>query len=627
VYKDNLVGFGDFDAVGGGEYVGAFEKLRGDAPPVKIKAYPARKQNSDTRTHGKVLKTARNVLNRGVRSTMIAVARIAAKPMPTKAAVAATRAVMAKPAVRAAFAARPGPVTARKVLSSIGAALPSMPPAQQAKVKAAKAKFDAAAKRRKDAMVNVGRARQLLAQHAIKSKKANQGLAKAVINQKKMSKSLRTPKGRGSGVGYLEMLNDPIVGEETQAAFEQYYDAVGAGPNPDDPGYLTDGSPDPAYGGGGGGGGGAPDTGLDAELEKELAALEKDENVLDESGGDLSKQEKIDMKMFFTAQERKDLGGIPYDDSMGRPDGFAMSYGVFSGESNRPVIPSWLAMGVDGEEHHGFVWGKYDIDKPNGGIPWGDQLQAGQWNKVHGRHHVAGGTIPHTAVSEAEVMAGGKTVVPDSKLGMYGPVIGNPKMPEFAGLRMDDTGVFFWLPNEVPAWLTAKLKLAAAVTDKATKDAEDAAKKIEAAAQAKATADRIAAQADQDAKNALAETAAASEAKVAETQAKVVETQETAKQATAETAAQQALVEQQTVETAQEKEAGELIIQQARMQQQREQQFYEKYPEAYEPEGEGEYADEEEEGGRAFYEGGEPAPGGDIMEDSGGEGYQEEVAE
>jgi hypothetical protein len=224
----------------------------------------------------------------------------------------------------------------------------------------------------------------------------------------------------------------------------------------------------------------------------------------------------------------------------------------------------------------------------------------------------------------------------------YGPLVGNPGMPDFAHMRVDAAGNMFWLPQEAPDWLTFPIKQAAALTAQAAKKAEEEAAKAAAAAEAKARADEASAQAAQDAANALAESQATSAAKVAQTE-------EETKQAQAETQAQQALVQQQAAETAEKgveteqmKQAGELMLAEAK----RQQEYLAAHPEeefgppggpAAEPEDAAvEGADEgtiEEEtsmmpgmegsGAEGEYEDNLPIPGGDIMADMDGEGFQE----
>jgi hypothetical protein len=276
-------------------------------------------------------------------------------------------------------------------------------------------------------------------------------------------------------------------------------------------------------------------------------------------------------------------------------------------------------------DHYGVVWGLYDKDL-NGGLPGGDELDKSAWNHFKGGK---GRGDWHSALDPGGAFQSVTVNSPQGK--QYGPLVGNPVMKDFARMRVDAAGNMFWLPQEAPDWLTFPIKQAAALTAQAAKKAEEEAAKAAAAADAKVKADAAAAQAAQDAANALAESQAASTAKVAKGE-------EETKQASAETQAQQALVQQQTAETTakgleteQMKQAGELMLSQAR----RQEEYLKAHPEEeFGPppqEGGGEEGGEGEppmpgtegSGAEGAYEDEIPVPGGDIMADQDGEGFQE----
>ena len=96
------------------------------------------------------------------------------------------------------------------------------------------------------AVAKAKKAAQVLAQHALKTKKSVQHLAKKMVEQKKTMKQLRSPKRPGTHVG--DLLADPVIGEHVAEMLGEYYESVGADPDPANPGFLTDGSPDPAAG-------------------------------------------------------------------------------------------------------------------------------------------------------------------------------------------------------------------------------------------------------------------------------------------------------------------------------------------------------------------------------------------
>src|SRR6185295_7948236 len=100
----------------------------------------------------------------------------------------------------------------------------------------------------------------------------------------------------------------------------------------------------------------------------------------------------------------------------------------------------------------------------------------------------------------------------------YGPIIGNPSKPDFAGLKVDDAGNVFWLAEDAPAWATAELNAAAALTKQAADKAAADAAAADAAAQEQQRAAEEEAMRQADAAAALAESEAASQASIAQQQ-------------------------------------------------------------------------------------------------------------
>lgn len=265
------------------------------------------------------------------------------------------------------------------------------------------------------------------------------------------------------------------------------------------------------------------------------------------------------------------VGGVLYQNQKGMPDGFCLSYWFASGTGgpnqkratdHQVTIDTW---GIDGTEHHGYVFGKFWDKAQPGGIAFGDDLKSGVWNHVHGRH-ILGSEGWWTEVPASEAY---QSYAKNSPQGTpFGPLIGNPLMSDFVGMRVDGNGNMFWLPQEAPDWLTFPLKQAASLTAQATAKAQADAQAAAAAAAAKAAADAAAAQAAQDAQNALAESQAQSESRVQATQtasaqaAQDLEERKLAAQQAAADAelqrqqAQQALVERQAaLQAAQQEDA------------------------------------------------------------------------
>jgi hypothetical protein len=582
-----LLGFSDFFS---GEVVGAAKKSAAKpaaAPKKGTGSRPARPYPQPTRTavvakHGKVLKQGHAVATKAAKAIGVAMHLLGRKPVATKLSGKTVH-------VGADVAAKMSP----------------------------KAKL--AVQKHNDAVAKAKKAGQVLAQHAVKTRNAVKTLAQKMVAQKKTSKLLRTPlKKRAVHVG--ELLADPVIGEQVAQMLGEYYESVGAAPDPANPGYLDDGSPDPAAG---------PAT---APSDADLGIPDAAGDAVD-SGVELPAPPP--MSQFIA--DMAAAGGIVYDGSKGTPDGFCGSYNLFTRATDDYHEPGARGT-IDGDAHYGYVFGSFDQDKHANGIPWGGDMPSATWNHVHGRHKIFEGDF-WNAASLAEAAGSYSKMSPNGKV-MYGPLVGNPEMPDFKAMRVDGQGNMFWLPQEAPDWLTFPLKQAAALTAQATAKAEAEAAKAAAAAETKARADEAAAKAAQDAANALAESQAASTQKIAKGEEEV-------KQQAAETEAQQALVKQQAedttaqaVETAQTKEAGTLLLEQARQQAaqdkqvsdllveqaKQEQAYYAAHPDvlpgsgvpgADEDQGSDEAMDDSD-----SMDDGEQIPGADVMRDEDGEGYQ-----
>lgn len=578
-----------------------------------FRAYPKISRTQSMRNQGKVLSKAKETLLKAAQRLGSAQMTLSRKPMALPQALARktapTALVRSAPAtaavrsmVRPAVAPRPKTMSARPM---VGAAQKLSPVEVKRLLNAAKTaknltpkaqlalkKYAAAATKGKAAAKN-------LAQHALKTRTTVKNLAKTMLAQKKVSKLLRTPvKRRPAGKTTVGQI---LVGLATEEAFNEFYTLLGAAPDPANPGYLTDGSLDPAYFYDDSTG----DASADASLDPGLSDL--DMSLFDEpvdSGVELPAPPGMDVFI----PDMNAVGGIAYDGSKGFPNGFCGSYGLFT-KGTEEDAPGMAISGSDsGRNYYGYVWGSFDQDQVPNGVPYGGRLKEGVWHSLHGRWVRSGEGSWSDDVGDAEAFASHQKYAPNGI--PYGPLVGNPGMADFKAMRVDGQGNMFWLPQEAPDWLTFPIKQAAAVTAKAEAEAAAAEKKAWQAEQEKARMDEQAMQAAQDAANALAESQAASEAKIAEGQAQTQMQQ-------AEVDAAHALITQQQQDTAAEqleldqaKQTGDMLLAQA----QRQEQYFAQNPdlemaltlqaqgllgpdEGTEEQGDEEYAEEEEPAG------------------------------
>lgn len=263
-------------------------------------------------------------------------------------------------------------------------------------------------------------------------------------------------------------------------------------PRFDDPNYAGDYSPPPGsdpYGTGAGAdpyGGADPFAGLTFPTDTSSAA----------AGFITGRSPEADYQVIHTMP----ANAIKYDGSRGTPPGYLGSYGYFYATTRE----------ANGDEY-GFVFGG---DKNNSNWP-GENPN--NWIEVHGQryHRDWWNDVPPGDYARINQMSCSKS----SPAGFsYGPIIGNPSRPDFAGLKVDDAGNVFWLAEDAPAWATAELNAAAALTKKAADEAAAAAAEADAAAQAQQRAAEEEAMRQADAAAALAESEAASQAAIAQTQ-------------------------------------------------------------------------------------------------------------
>lgn len=219
--------------------------------------------------------------------------------------------------------------------------------------------------------------------------------------------------------------------------------------------------------------------------------------------------------------------GILYDGSKGKPNGFVGSYGLFTGATNyapgfgenitsskNPLMmlnPVYAASADSalGDEHYGYVWGSFDKDNVPGGIPYGKSLREKEWNEVAGRYEPAASGQFSRVATAAEAFA---SPTMQSKHGKpFGPLVGNPNMPDFAKMRVDAQGNMFWHPWEAPKWLK-RPKVQFKTGPSSIDQKRAAARKAWDLEQAQLREQRAAVQAAQDARNAERERIATEEA-------------------------------------------------------------------------------------------------------------------
>jgi len=611
-----LIGFADFFST---DDVGVAK-----GQPPKVTPYPRPKFNPAIEKHGKVLTAARKTATTAVQKVVKA-AQLLKKPVVKPVHVGAVVAAQLTP-----------------------------------KQKAAVAKRNVAAKKASDAT-------KVLAQHVSRAHGSVATLAKAMVTQKKVATKLRPKSAVASRVAVKpkftqsvaarktmpagkaavrvgDLMNDDVIGAEVKAALNDYYTMVGADPDPSNPGFLTDGSNDPAYWGTGTTSTAPPDPnnpgfltdgtpdpaygGGDGGFGIPLTDDPMDTGAALPPAPDMSYQE----------QDAVAAGGIIYRGEKGTPDGYCGSLGLMTKTTDSYTIGS--TPGIDGTDHFGYVWGKFHDNEVPNGVAFGDDFKSNVWIHVRGRHSGAGDYW--NVVQPAEAFLSNQKNSPQGK--PYGPLVGNPGMPDFARMRVDAKGVMFWYPQEAPDWITFPLKQAAALTAQAAAKAKADADAAAAAALAKVQADAAVAQAAQDAANALAESAATSAANVQQTQTTA---QQAADEAAASAQADQALIQQQQADTAEQllmqqqaQQVAPLLMQQAQQQLQAQQQMLDyarQHPEQVYggdevpvdengnpiDDGTGDTAmpGMETGGGEGEFDDGTVVPGGDVMSDSDGEGF------
>ena len=309
-------------------------------------------------------------------------------------------------------------------------------------------------------------------------------------------------------------------------------DILGVDPDPNNPGYLTDGTRDPAY----------TDTG---------AGLPADTSV---TPTDLVPPPVIQppalSDVVNSIAQFPDGTIIKYDGSKGYPQLCLGSYSAFYGPGgiavggkqdngqvgyfygwkfanfpNNNMDPQWVFLGgshTGGVAGNPAIWDRWDDAKHK------DALQglADVWQRSISGHGI---NDDDWTAQTPDYTLPGDTGINQSEKGQpapkFGPIIGNPRMAFFKNMRYAPAeGVLFWFAEEAPDELTAPAKYAAAKAKQIADAADAAAAAADLKAQQVQAAQDAAAQATQDAANALAESAEASAANVAASQQTTLET-------------------------------------------------------------------------------------------------------
>jgi len=255
------------------------------------------------------------------------------------------------------------------------------------------------------------------------------------------------------------------------------YGSTGAPPDPSNPGYLMDGTPDPNYGTGAvptSGVPGPPDYGL-GPAPTGAPVLQPGLDFMPDPGAD------GDISVYSSTGDAGTVplpdGAVIYDGSQAMPEKAVGSYTFFHGK-----LPT--GKGPDFGDGSGFFWG-------------GDNA----WHYWGSSFYNDGIAIDlRTKSPNAEESASLPVLAKSSQNHNWGPLCGNPKNHDFAGLRYDIGGnQWFWYRDKAPKWATAaddqqranqaildyQTQFTAAQTDYVAQKAQDALDAQNAAALAK----------------------------------------------------------------------------------------------------------------------------------------------
>jgi hypothetical protein len=344
-------------------------------------------------------------------------------------------------------------------------------------------------------------------------------------------------------------------------------DVLGADPDPNNPGFLTDGSPDPNW------------TNLDPNLQPAL----DDPTLNTDPPPDVP---PVQAPPIETIVATVPPDGIVYDGTQGFP-----RYSVGSASSFYGPNTNKSGAETDSGGMYGWLWGWNHWNDPfknKGETAWiirsgeaglsADQAAHAAFNPVAGiATLIAKGNdnwsdspnvpatdpsqLPDVSATLADFDAAGMKYPDGVTVSMAtNPFVGGPGGP-LKNLRWaTQDKKWFWYLSEAPDAYTAASRYAAQALAKAQADADAAAAALQAKQDAQALAAAAAAQAQQDAQNALAESAATSAQTVADAGVQTAQSQADAATITAQQQAEQ-FNQQQDIEAA--KASQSAAIQQA----------------------------------------------------------------
>lgn len=346
----------------------------------------------------------------------------------------------------------------------------------------------------------------------------------------------------------------PQKGAHVGELLDLYYDYVGARPDPDRPGHLTDGSLDPIILLGDDPGAGYVDPnagagyydpnapadpsqlppGTDPNAFPDLSAQDAGAGAVTAPDGTVLYDPATDPQVVPVPQRGQALSADDAMVSWQHPPDDAILY---DGSRGLPVnsIGSWNAFYGGDKKSDDGSWG---IPAFLRGTPDGTTILWMFNDGADGVFHQAPTEYQSAAVSGAP---DAKAVSSNSMNRGWGPIVGNPTGP-LAGLQFAIAdGTYFWQGANAPSWASMETDAKIQSANKKIIDANRTAALVQAAAMQKDQLEQAQAQAKQDAANALAQSAA-------DTQANIAQQQVTAQQSQLDVQSQKAELDAQKAE-------------------------------------------------------------------------------
>lgn len=314
---------------------------------------------------------------------------------------------------------------------------------------------------------------------------------------------------------YLGLLQDPILGGEVAQLLEEYYTAIGATPDPANPGFLTDGSPDPAFAdpnAANSPGAGDLEAGLPPADDGGMGPVTAPDGTViydpatdpavvpvPQRGGSLP-QDEANLKWDHVPED-----GIPYDGSKGLPQDSVGSWNVFYG-TTKDKYGKW---GIPG-----FLRGTPD----NQNILWMYNAPENKDNEFH----IAPDQFQSKATSGAPECS---AVAINSNQRDWGQIIGRPDGPlanlQFAIIDKQ----WFWQGVYAPIWATHETDAKIVSANQKTIQANRTAALVQVAQMVVDARKRDEDKIKQDALNALAQSAADTQTNIVQQQVQAQQSQ------------------------------------------------------------------------------------------------------